>query len=46
MVLKLNLLSNLVMVIQKPFLSFVNNVRTKDGGTHETGAKAAYNARI
>ncbi|MEG0385378.1 MAG: ATP-binding protein, partial [Solibacillus sp.] len=22
-------------------LSFVNNVRTKDGGTHETGAKAA-----
>ena len=21
-------------------LSFVNNVRTKDGGTHETGAKA------
>ncbi|MDS8744546.1 DNA topoisomerase IV subunit B, partial [Streptococcus pneumoniae] len=22
-------------------LSFVNNVRTRDGGTHETGAKAA-----
>ena len=22
-------------------LSFVNNVRTKDGGTHETGAKGA-----
>ncbi|TLG72958.1 DNA topoisomerase IV subunit B [Culicoidibacter larvae] len=23
------------------FLSFVNNVRTRDGGTHETGAKSA-----
>lgn len=24
------------------FLSFVNNVRTKDGGTHEMGAKSAF----
>ena len=27
-------------------LSFVNNVRTRDGGTHETGAKSAINTCI
>ncbi len=27
--------------IQENVLSFVNNVRTKDGGTHEAGMKAA-----
>lgn len=28
------------------FLSFVNNVRTKDGGTHEMGAKSAFTRAI
>ncbi len=30
-----------MMAISDNILSFVNNVRTKDGGTHETGLKLA-----
>ena len=30
------------MNIRKIFFSFVNIVRTKDGGTHETGARNAF----
>lgn len=30
-----------MMVTQRNILSFVNNVRTIDGGTHESGAKTA-----
>ena len=41
MVLKPNLHSNITMAIQETILSFVNNVRTKDGGTHEVGMKGA-----
>ena len=29
------------MMVFRNILSFVNNVRTRDGGTHETGAKTA-----
>ena len=41
MELKLILLFSLMMVTQKTCFRFVNNVRTKDGGTHEVGAKTA-----
>ena len=39
--LKSNLHSNLMMDTQKLFFRLVYNVRTCDGGTHETGAKVA-----
>ena len=32
---------NIIDKYEETLISFVNNVRTKDGGTHETGFKTA-----